>query len=458
MLKFWKPGASARADGQAGTAESLAQRLEAAGETGAFPGLPEADLVGLFNAAASVRLEAGEWLFAPGDPADRLYVLIAGRIARRSGDDGEEETVGPGDWLCDLDLLSPSVHAVGAVALAPTTLLAVDLALFEVLDQPLPLYLTQRMQQFARARAQAAESRARALTARNGELLAALFAARAARGEAFARSPAAQQLFAKVPALPVSTISLLHRMLDERTTKSEIVELVTMDPALTGTLLKAANSPYYGFRYKVTNVSHAIVLLGHNTVYQIIMSESVRRSLPGTPACADIHRRAVEVSRLAFVYAQACNAPKAAEVATVGILGDIGLVVSELLKTYNAPLAPLFELLDGADMGAALLHSWGLPETLCDSLRYQHFPEFAPPERIPEEVRTSVALLYLARRCYHQLHATQAGPAALFVGEYLDQVGRWQRSEEDFFLERVLPRLRAQKRLLPRSLVERLPL
>ena len=454
MLKFWKPGVVARESARAGTLESLSERLEAAGEAGAFPGLPEADLVRLFNAAACIRLETGDRLFARGDPADRLYILIAGRIARRREDDAEEQIAGPGDWICDLDLLAPSLHDTTAVALSTTILLVVEPVLLETLEQPLRLYLTQRMQQVVLVRAHTAESRARALAARNAQLLAALFASRSAHGPGFAQSPAAQQLFAKVPALPVSTISLLHRMLDERTTKSEIVELVTMDPALTGTLLKAANSPYYGFRYKVTNVSHAIVLLGHNTVYQIIMSESVRRSLPGTPAFADIHRRAVEVSRLAFVYAQAINAPKPAEVATVGILGDIGLVVVELLKTCNVPLAPLFDLLDAADMGAALLRSWGLPQTLCDSLRFQHFPEFAPPERVPEEVRTPVTLLYLARRCYHRLHETGSGPAALFVGDYLDQIGHWQRSEADFFLDRVLPRLRAQKRLLPRSLAE----
>lgn len=454
MLKFWKQGARGHEGDAEETQESLAQGLRDAGEAGAFPALPDPDLVRLFNTAVLAKLTAGERLFDAGDPADRLYIILAGRIDLQGTDVARHEGFGAGDWICDVDFAAPVARDARAVARAPTTLLIIDAPTFAAFDASLKTYLSERMARLNLARLRRLARRQRALTTLNGELIDALFEIRTQTGVGFAQTPAARQLFAKVPALPVSTMTLLNKILDDRTTQGEIVELVTQDPALTSLLLKAANAPVYGFQQTVTNVSQALMMLGHQVVYQIIMSESVRQSLPDTPFFADIHQRAIEVSRIAFVLSQTVNAAKPAEVATLGILSEIGFVVIELLKAYNQRLSILFDFLEPAEMGAELLRSWNLPEALCSSLQYQHYPQFAPPSRVPVAVRGNVAILYLARRFYHALHQDRPHLPTLFARDYLAALGQSGISERELLYSRLLPRLRAQLRVLPKSLAD----
>jgi HD-like signal output (HDOD) protein len=278
---------------------------------------------------------------------------------------------------------------------------------------------------------------------------------RTERGAGFGQSPLAKKLFAKVPSLPVSSMQLLNKMLDDRTTRQEIVDMVSQDYSLTSTLLKAVNSPAYGLRTTVTNINQAMLLLGHEQVYQIVMSESMRKSLPDTPAFAEIHQRSVDVSRIAFVMAKIQSRVKASEISTVGLLGEIGFVIVELLKNSNPQLGPLFDFVDSAEMGAELLRTWKLPEGLCTTLQYQHYPEFAPPERVPEEARSGVALLYLARRMYQALKNSPPSDPGIFVADYLNAIGLGDMTESELFFERSLPRLYKEIDTLPVSLAKR---
>ncbi|RNE94224.1 HDOD domain-containing protein [Marichromatium sp. AB32] len=450
MRNLWKHLTAPRSETRSGPPALHAE------QTTAFPDLSEAEVVQLHNRALPLRLAPGDVLFRADSRAERLYVISAGEIVIGDTAASDAERFGPGDWICEFDLTQPGIHAATATALTHSQVLALERSAIADLEPALLDYLRHRAHQFGLQRLYRAQRRQAALARHSRALTDALIAARTAGGAGFAETETARQLFAKVPALPISTTALLNKMLDERTTKGEIVELVTMDPALTSTLLKSINSPYYGLQHQVTSVSHAIALLGHNAVYQVIMTESMRRSLPNTELFTDIHQRAVELSRLAFTLAQTLAFGRPAEVATLGILADIGLVINALLKSANPRLKPLFDLLDPAEMGAALLRSWHLPAMVCDSLHHQHHPEFAPPARLPETVRDNVAVLYLARRLLARLHGHTPGDPGLFLDAYLALLGRAGISEVELLYEQLVPRLRAQLRQLPRSLAERL--
>lgn len=454
MRLFWrraKPRPPRETDGQV---SGLDKALEKARALGAFPGLSSQELRGLFQSAALLRLSAGQRLFESGERADRMFVVLSGSIHLKHAGEIHVEALAPGDWICDVDLDDPGLYVGTAVARTSSVLLVIEASVLPGLDQDLGEYLRRRMGEESIRRIRRLSDRIETLVRRESDFVDLLYDLNARQGSGFAQSPAMKLLFSKVKGLPVSSVGLLTKMLDERTTKNEIVELVTMDPALTSTLLRAAGSPLFGFRYKVTNVGHAIVLMGHDIVYQIIMSESMRESLPGTPFFTELHRRSIEVSRIASSVSEALSAGRPAEVATLGLLCDIGFVVTELLKTYNPGLSQLFEDLDPAEMGAELLLSWGLPEVLCEGIRYSRYPSFAPPHRIPIEVRASVAALYLARCCYEDIHQVEGGRPRLFHADYLAALGYPDLTQEALLRERVLPRLRSQLRNLPSSLAE----
>jgi HD-like signal output (HDOD) protein len=448
MRGFWKKNQSTE-----GT--SLTPGLEAAGKAGAFPELDESDLVALFNAATSVKFAAGERPFSAAQLGRDLVIVLTGRLELRAGDDERlpGEWLGAGDWIGEGDFESPPDSAgVDALARTSGSALVIDPPAFARLHDDLQAYLILQAKRVAQRRLRRQRQDALHLFETRGALLDALFNLRVERGAGFSQSPLAKKLFAKVPKLPISSVELLNKMLDDRTTRQEIVDMVAMDYSLTSNLLKAVNSPIYGFENKITNLNHAMLLLGHDQVYQIVMSESVRYSLPDTPAFAEIHERSVEISRIAFALAQIQQRVKPAEVGTIGLLGEIGLVILELLKSYNPQLDPLFDHVDPAEMGAELLRTWKLPDTLCKTLHYQYYPEFAPPERVPEDVRTRVALLYLARRMHLALRKTPDPKPAIFVDAYLEALGLTDLTETKLFFERTLPRLAKDADTLPKSL------
>nr|WP_240906021.1 HDOD domain-containing protein [Thiorhodococcus mannitoliphagus] len=428
---------------------------DVAREVGVLPGLPEADLSLIVDAATAIRLSAGQRLFESGEIADRVHVVLTGGIHLKQSGETHVEELGPGDWLSDVDLDQPGIYEATAVARTSTTLLVIDASTFAELDEPLATELRRRIARATIERLRILRGRIETLSRREEVFTDLLYALRAKKGGGFARSPMVKLLFSKVNALPISSMQLLSKMLDERTTKNEIVELVTMDPSLTSTLLRAVNTPLFGFRREITNVGHAIVLMGHDIVYQIIMSESMRRSLPDTAFFQELHRRAVEVSRIASTVSEVLRAGRPAEVATLGLLSDIGFVVIELLKTNNPGLSMLFDDLEPAEMGSELLRGWQLPESLCKSIQFSRYPELAPPHRVPVEVRANVAALYLARCCYEDLHEIADAAPRLFVSDYLAAIGYPDLTPASLLNDRVLPRLRAHRRHLPASLAAR---
>ncbi len=59
---------------------------------------------------------------------------------------------------------------------------------------------------------------------------------------------------------------------------SDLIDVVEKDPSLTANLLKAANSPLYGFSREITTVSQAVSLFGMATVKGFAIASAVKSS------------------------------------------------------------------------------------------------------------------------------------------------------------------------------------
>ncbi len=57
----------------------------------------------------------------------------------------------------------------------------------------------------------------------------------------------------------------------------DIAKLIVTDQGLTSFILKRVNSPYYRLAQKVDNIFSAIVILGYNEIYRIVMEERTSR-------------------------------------------------------------------------------------------------------------------------------------------------------------------------------------
>lgn len=195
------------------------------------------------------------------------------------------------------------------------------------------------------------------------------------------------------PPFPAVAVQLIQQMQQPNVTATEVGRLIELDPSLTASLLRLVNSPFFGLRRQLASVPESVMVLGMGAVRRMVLSLAVvgpRKSMAVDPAymreqwqhtvsCAALARRLI------------ADDPAASDVAfTAGLLHDMGEV--HLLQEHGADYAAL--CLDAGErdrrpeeaerfgrahdeLGAELLESWGLPQTIADAARTHHAPSAA---------------------------------------------------------------------------------
>ncbi|HEX6705173.1 MAG TPA: HDOD domain-containing protein [Albitalea sp.] len=192
------------------------------------------------------------------------------------------------------------------------------------------------------------------------------------------------------PPFPAVVIQLIQQMQDPDAGAADVGKLIELDPALTASLLRLVNSPFFGMRRQIAGVSEAVMVLGMSAVRRMVMSLAV--AVPLRQAGVD-----AEFARIRWHHTVSCAAlarrlivddPAAAELAfTAGLLHDIGQV--DLLHRHGAAYVALHAEAGTGDvrplevqrfgqahdvLGAELMESWGLPAAIADAARHHHAP------------------------------------------------------------------------------------
>lgn len=93
-----------------------------------FTALDDDAAASLRASMTTVRVNKGDTLFKEGDPGDRLYVVVEGKLKLgTSSGDGRENLLsilGPGDMFGELSLFDPGPRTATATAVTDTRLLA----------------------------------------------------------------------------------------------------------------------------------------------------------------------------------------------------------------------------------------------------------------------------------------------------------------------------------------------
>jgi len=215
------------------------------------------------------------------------------------------------------------------------------------------------------------------------------------------RDRALRSLSALPPFSPILN-KLLADLASEDVSFAQIAELIEKDTVLAGNVLRLVNSALYGRRGTINSVRHAVSLMGlaklRNTAMTLSVSRlwnQVRTPKSWSPVQFNLHSVAVAV--LADLLAQKIpvNYPEGAFVA--GLLHDIGLLLiavslpeefEEIRQCYLAGGHSLTEAeeeiigLGHAELSAAALSEWNLPEPIRKAVRYQEKSERSSGEEL----------------------------------------------------------------------------
>jgi len=82
-----------------------------------------------------------------------------------------------------------------------------------------------------------------------------------------------------LPPLPETIIELQKVCSNPDASLMDLAKVIEKDPMVTANLIKAANSPFYGFSREIASVAQAVSLFGMSTVKGIAMSNSVSSAL-----------------------------------------------------------------------------------------------------------------------------------------------------------------------------------
>ncbi len=200
-----------------------------------------------------------------------------------------------------------------------------------------------------------------------------------------------------LPTLPAMLSSINKLMVNPRTSAKEIAQLISSDPAITSKVLRVVNSSFYGFPNRISTVTHAIVILGFNTIRSIVLSTSIFDALRKTQPAhgfdrAAFWRHSIGAGACSRVLARRLGFTALEEFFIAGLLHDVGKIaldsylpedfakVVSRVKEADCTMLEAEEAVLGvshADIGGWLLQRWSLSQGLVDAVSRHHTPALA---------------------------------------------------------------------------------
>jgi HD-like signal output (HDOD) protein len=185
-------------------------------------------------------------------------------------------------------------------------------------------------------------------------------------------------------------------MMNPKTTAKQVGQLISSDPALTVKILKVVNSAFYGFPSRITTVTHAIVILGFNTVKSIVLSTSIfdlfEHGRNGGLDPLAFWQHSVGTAAASKVVARMSGYAAQEDFFVAGLLHDSGKLIlgqflpqdmHKVVSTVQAKDCLFLEAerevmeVDHADIGSVLFEQWKLSKGLVQAVAYHHNPPLA---------------------------------------------------------------------------------
>ena len=87
-----------------------------------------------------------------------------------------------------------------------------------------------------------------------------------------------------LPSLPAIAVQVLELAQKSDADIAEIARIISKDPALSSKILRTVNSSFYGRSQNVSTISHALVILGLQSVKTLVLGFSLVSNLSKTRA------------------------------------------------------------------------------------------------------------------------------------------------------------------------------
>jgi HD-like signal output (HDOD) protein len=252
-----------------------------------------------------------------------------------------------------------------------------------------------------------------------------------------------QDHISRMPSLSTTVTKVLEICNSPTTSPNDLNRVISLDPVLTGKVLKTINSAYYSLPKQVTSLTRAIILLGLNTVKNLALSTEVMENMGRKESFQALsmddfwtHSICVGVTAKSLAAIKGVPITGREEYFVAGLLHDLGKIplndrfpdeyrrTLELTKQEQNVLRDSETLslsIDHCAVGGMIAEKWQLYENLIDTLLYHHNADEAK-----EETRPFVSTVALANAYANIFEIGSAGdpfPEESTVMDLLETMG-----------------------------------
>jgi HD-like signal output (HDOD) protein len=192
-----------------------------------------------------------------------------------------------------------------------------------------------------------------------------------------------------IPPRPIILDRISEEVRKEEPSFIYLGQLISADVGLAASLVKMANSPYFGLHSRARSVNDAMLMLGLNVTSRAIAGLSLRKAFQSTAPMERFWSASAQIAVLSGWLAHILEKPRLRpdESYTYGLFRDCGIpVLLRRFPTYEQTLARANDELelpftqielndfpaDHTTVGCLLAQNWWLPEEICLAIRHHH--------------------------------------------------------------------------------------
>ncbi len=212
---------------------------------------------------------------------------------------------------------------------------------------------------------------------------------------------ALQKQIDSFPALPMTVSKVMAVTGNPESSAQDLMKVILPDQSMCATILKVANSAFFGLPSKVSTIEKAIVILGYDEIRNVVIGKAVFASFQA------LNRKNRDNIKMFWEHSFTCGLAakilaehfgySPSEFFIAGLIHDIGKLA--MLMAFPHDYSPLLELsephqfrsiikeyeifsISHDEIGKRLLRRWHFPESLIMAIGYHHSPQMAPDHKI----------------------------------------------------------------------------
>ncbi len=197
-----------------------------------------------------------------------------------------------------------------------------------------------------------------------------------------------------LPPMPQVVIRIQHLISNLNSDTKQLAEIIESDQAIATKVLKMANSAYYGMSGKISSIHQASLLLGYQTLGEIVTMAGAADLLSGKMPgygydSRDLWKHSLSVAFCSKLIAETKNTNLIYEAHTAGLIHDVGKIIldryvlekKDQIADYMAQEEKTFLDaehwffgFDHAEIASEICRAWNIPATITLAIRCHHRP------------------------------------------------------------------------------------